>query len=156
MWCALARMVPAGGPESGRDGMASTTRVTPLREPGWSWQRVVVSDRAKGHGEPGFGPRLAIRVNDPKAWVEHPTIDWVFTDLAHTYRLELTNGVLIQHVDPAAGTADLTLTLTKPQLLSLLGGGGLDGLTSSGDPSVVARLLAVLDPPNPGFAIVTP
>ena len=29
---------------------------------------------------------LAIRVNGPKAWDEHLTIDWVFTDLGHTYR----------------------------------------------------------------------
>ena len=80
----------------------------------------------------------------------------MFTDLGHTYRLELTNGVLIQVVDPKAGTADLTLTLTKLQLLGLLGGGGLDGITTDGDTGVVARLLAVLDPPNPGFPIVTP
>jgi alkyl sulfatase BDS1-like metallo-beta-lactamase superfamily hydrolase len=51
---------------------------------------------------------LAIRVNGPKSWEEHLTIDWTVTDLAHTYRTELTNGVLIQHVDPASGTADLT------------------------------------------------
>ena len=31
-------------------------------------------------------------------------------------------------VDPATGTADLSLNLTKAQLLGLLGGGGLDGL----------------------------
>ena len=30
----------------------------------------------------------------------HLAIDWVFTDLGHTYRTELTNGVLIQDVDP--------------------------------------------------------
>jgi alkyl sulfatase BDS1-like metallo-beta-lactamase superfamily hydrolase len=91
---------------------------------------------------------LAIRVNGPKAWDEHITIDWVFTDLGHTYRLELINGVLIQDVDPKAGGADLTLTLTKAQLLGLLGGGGLDGIATDGDTGVVARLLAVLDPPT--------
>jgi len=99
---------------------------------------------------------VAIRVNGPKAWDEHLTIDFSFTDLGQTYRLELTNGVLIQGVDPKGGTADLTLTLTKPQLLGLLGGSGLDTIATAGDASVVARLLGVLDPPNPGFAIVTP
>jgi alkyl sulfatase BDS1-like metallo-beta-lactamase superfamily hydrolase len=99
---------------------------------------------------------LAIRVNGPEAWDEHLAIDWVFTDLGQTYRTELTNGVLIQDVDPAGGTADLTLTLTKLQLVGLLGGGSLDGLAPQGDTGVVARLLAVLDPPDPSFAIVTP
>ncbi len=65
---------------------------------------------------------VAIRINGPRAWDEHLTIDWVFTDLGHTYRLELTNGVLIQHLDPADGSTDLTVTLTKPQLIGLLTG----------------------------------
>ena len=33
---------------------------------------------------------IAIRINGPKAWDEHLTIDWVFTDLGRTYRTELT------------------------------------------------------------------
>jgi alkyl sulfatase BDS1-like metallo-beta-lactamase superfamily hydrolase len=100
---------------------------------------------------------VAIRVNGPRAWDEHLTIDWVFTDVGHTYRLELTNGVLIQHLDPADGSTDLTVTLTKPQLIGLLtGAGGLDGIATDGDLGVVQRLLAVIEAPTPGFAIVTP
>jgi alkyl sulfatase BDS1-like metallo-beta-lactamase superfamily hydrolase len=84
-------------------------------------------------------------------------IEWVFTDLGHTYRIELRNGVLIQDVDPKHGTPDLTVTLTKLDLIGLLGGGrALEGLATEGDPTVVAKLLGVLDPPTPGFAIVTP
>ncbi len=100
---------------------------------------------------------VAIRINGPRAWDEHLTIDWVFTDAGHTYRLELTNGVLIQHLDPTGGTTDLTVTLTKPQLIGLLtGAGGLDGIATDGDLGVVQRLLAVIEAPTPGFAIVTP
>jgi len=100
---------------------------------------------------------VAIRINGPKAWDEHLTIDWVFTDVGHTYRLELTNGVLIQHLDPADGTTDLTVTLTKPQLIGLLAGGaGLDGIATDGDLGAVQRLLAVIEAPDPSFAIVTP
>jgi alkyl sulfatase BDS1-like metallo-beta-lactamase superfamily hydrolase len=99
---------------------------------------------------------LAIRVNGPRAWEEHLAIDWVFTDLSQTYRTELTNGVLIQDVDPVHGSADLTVTLAKPGLLRLLGGAGVDGLQTEGDTEVVARLLAVLDPVSGDFAIVTP
>ena len=65
--------------------------------------------------------------------------------------------MLIQDVDPTGGTADLTVTLTKPQLLGLLtGAGGLDGIATDGDLGVVQRLLAVIEAPTPGFAIVTP
>jgi alkyl sulfatase BDS1-like metallo-beta-lactamase superfamily hydrolase len=99
---------------------------------------------------------LAIRVNGPRAWEEHLAIDWVFTDLSQTYRTELTNGVLIQDVDPVHGSADLTVTLANSGLLRLLGGAGLDGLQTEGDTEVVARLLAVLDPVSGDFAIVTP
>jgi alkyl sulfatase BDS1-like metallo-beta-lactamase superfamily hydrolase len=100
---------------------------------------------------------VAIRINGPRAWDEHLTIDWVFTDVGHTYRLELTNGVLIQHLDPADGSTDLTVTLNKPQLIGLLtGAGGLDGIATDGDLGVVQRLLAVIEAPTPGFAIVTP
>jgi alkyl sulfatase BDS1-like metallo-beta-lactamase superfamily hydrolase len=56
----------------------------------------------------------------------------------------------------ASVKADLTLTLTKLQLLGLLGGGGLDGIEHAGDPAALTRLLAVLDEPDPAFPIVTP
>ncbi len=99
---------------------------------------------------------VAIRIDGPKAWDLRLAIDWVFTDLGHTYRTSLSNGVLIQDVDPRDGTADLTVTLTKPGLLGLLGGGGLDGVQAEGDTGVAAALLGVLDPPRRSFPIVTP
>jgi alkyl sulfatase BDS1-like metallo-beta-lactamase superfamily hydrolase len=99
---------------------------------------------------------LAIRVNGPKAWNEQVPIDRVLTDLGHTYRTELSHGVLIQDIDPAHGSADLTVTLTKPGLLGLLGGAGLAGLQTDGDTGAVARLLGMLDPISGDFAIVTP
>ena len=72
-------------------------------------------------------------------------------------RLSLSNGALIQTPDPKSSvTADLTLTLTKAQLLGLLAGGGLDGIEHTGDTGVLQRLLGLLDTPDPGFAIVTP
>lgn len=99
---------------------------------------------------------LAIRIDGPKAWDETLTIDWHFTDLGHTYRTTLRNGVLIEDEDPASGTPDLSLTLTKAQLFGVLGGGGLDGITSDGDTGAVARLFAVLDVTSQDFPIVTP
>ena len=100
---------------------------------------------------------VAIRIDGPKAWDVAIAIDWVFTDLGHTYRTELSNGVLIQGVDPDDDGVDLTLTLTKPQLLGLLSLQiGLDQIQTAGDLGAVERLLGVIDPPRPSFPIVTP
>ncbi|WP_406256454.1 alkyl sulfatase C-terminal domain-containing protein [Streptomyces chartreusis] len=97
----------------------------------------------------------AIRVNGPRAWADRLSILWRITDLAQTYRMELSNGALIHHPDPKDTRADLTLTLTKPQLLGLLAGRGLDGIEHEGDVGVLTRLLGLLDEPDPDFAIVT-
>lgn len=84
-------------------------------------------------------------------------IECRFTDSGTLLRLTLSNGVLIQTENPRSeATADLTLTLTKAQLLGLLGGHGLAGIEHSGDPAVLGRLLALLDTPNAAFSIVTP
>ena len=100
---------------------------------------------------------LAIRVDGPRAAPESLVIDWRFTDTGTDVRLTLSNGALIPTVNPKTeAKADLTLALTKPQLLGLLGGGGLDGIEHTGDPAVLGRLLAVLDTPDPAFPIVTP
>ncbi|MER5867885.1 alkyl sulfatase dimerization domain-containing protein [Kitasatospora sp. NPDC002040] len=104
---------------------------------------------------------LAVRVNGPRAWDTPLTLDWLFTDQQHGWRLTLSNGALTHRSAPAgqslgAGPADLTLTLTKPQLLGLLAGQQPDGIESSGDPGALATLFAALDTPDPNFAIVTP
>jgi alkyl sulfatase BDS1-like metallo-beta-lactamase superfamily hydrolase len=99
---------------------------------------------------------IAIRVNGPKAWSQALTIDWDFTDESVRHRMTLSNGALIHWADPAPGDADLTLTLTKPRLLGMLAGHGLDGIQAAGDQGVLQRLLGLLDTPDPGFAIVTP
>ncbi len=99
---------------------------------------------------------IAIRVNGPNAWTERLTIEWHLTDLSETYRMTLANGVLAHYPHPPTGDADLTLTLTKPQLLAMLAGAGMDGVEHAGDLSAVQRLLSVLDTPDVAFAIVTP
>nr|WP_106437954.1 alkyl sulfatase C-terminal domain-containing protein [Kitasatospora sp. SID7827] len=100
---------------------------------------------------------LAIRVNGPAAWGEHLSTVWKFTDLGTTHRATLRNGVLV-HAETAGdgGPADLTVTLTKPQLFALLAGKGTDGIALDGDATVLARLFAALDEPDASFAVVTP
>jgi alkyl sulfatase BDS1-like metallo-beta-lactamase superfamily hydrolase len=99
---------------------------------------------------------IAIRINGPKAASQDLTIDWDFTDAGRRYRMTLSNGALIHWPDPAPGQVDLTLTLTKPQLLGLLAGQGIEGVKAVGDAGVLPRLTGLLDEPDPGFAIVTP
>ena len=99
---------------------------------------------------------VAIRVNGPKAWDVSAAIDWIVTDADVRHRTELSNGVLIQRDNPA-GDADLTVTLTKTELIGLLGGAlTLADVETSGDVNTVQKFLDVLDTGNPGFAIVTP
>ena len=100
---------------------------------------------------------LAIRVDGPKAWNESLAIDWHFTDLSRALPHHAVQRRPHPPGRPATGEpADLTLTLTKPQLLGLLAGRAADGIEHEGDMSVLRRLIAVLDDPDPDFAIVTP
>jgi len=100
---------------------------------------------------------LAIRVDGPRAAAESLVIDWRFTDTGTVVRLALSNGALIPTENPKTrAAADLTLTLTKAQLLGLLAGRGLDGIEHTGDPAALSTLLALLDAPDRAFPIVTP
>ncbi|MFD0591999.1 alkyl/aryl-sulfatase [Catellatospora coxensis] len=99
---------------------------------------------------------LAIRVDAPKAWHDTIVIDWTFTDLGQSYRTTLRNGVLVQQQNPPAGNPELSLTLTKPQLLGMLAGKGLGGIAHDGDLDGLRRMQGYLDAPDPRFAIVTP
>jgi alkyl sulfatase BDS1-like metallo-beta-lactamase superfamily hydrolase len=105
---------------------------------------------------------LAVRVNGPRAWDATVAIDWELTDEARVWRLEVSNGALIHRSRPtgrpARGSAgpELTVTLTKPQLLAFLAGKGLDGAATAGDAAAADRLMALLDTADPDFPLVTP
>ena len=99
---------------------------------------------------------IAIRVNGPRAWNESLSISWHFTDVHENYRMELSNGALVHYPTHDNRAADLTVTLTRPQLLQLLATGKPDGIDMSGDLGVVQRLMSLTDDPDPDFAIVTP
>ncbi|RVU22307.1 MBL fold metallo-hydrolase [Streptomyces antnestii] len=100
---------------------------------------------------------LAVRVDGPRAWDHSLVLHWHLSDLGEMYRMTLHNGVLVhtRTTRPADG-ADLSLTLTKPQLLEVLAGKGLNGVYHAGDVEVLDTLLSVLDENDPDFAIVTP
>jgi alkyl sulfatase BDS1-like metallo-beta-lactamase superfamily hydrolase len=100
---------------------------------------------------------MAIRVNGPKAWDEHLTIDWHFTDSGDRHRMTLSNGALThRRTGTPPGPADLTLTLTRPALFALVKGDSTEGVDLTGDASALRRLLALMDDPVPNFPITTP
>jgi len=57
--------------------------------------------------------------------------------------------------DPSS-PADLTVTLTRPQLLAMLGGAGTDGIQFGGHPEAFTTIAGFADQPDPFFAIITP
>ncbi len=99
---------------------------------------------------------LAIRVNGPRADGHSLRIDWHVTDVDQHVRTTLSNGALSQEPVRAETAADLDITLTKPELLALVGGSEPDGATFHGDRAVLDLLLELLDQPDPNFPIVTP
>jgi alkyl sulfatase BDS1-like metallo-beta-lactamase superfamily hydrolase len=102
---------------------------------------------------------IAIRINGPKAWNERLRINWTITGGGGSdegYRMELSNGALIHFPTTLREEADLTVTLTKAQLIGLLLEGRTDGVDMSGDAAVLATLVGLIDSPDPDFAVVTP
>jgi linear primary-alkylsulfatase len=97
---------------------------------------------------------IAIRVDGPKAWDESLSIGIELTDVGESYRLDVHNGVLVHRGADTEG-ADVVLRLPKAGLVGLLAG-TLDGIQADGDSTVLGRLMAVLEAPDPDFAIVTP
>jgi alkyl sulfatase BDS1-like metallo-beta-lactamase superfamily hydrolase len=99
---------------------------------------------------------IAIRVDGLRAASTQLTIVWKFTDSHEQYVMELSNGALIHYPARNAPAADLTMTLTHPQLLGLLASGTPDGIAAEGDPGVLRTLLSLTDQPEPSFPVVTP
>ncbi|MEU6854103.1 alkyl sulfatase dimerization domain-containing protein [Actinacidiphila alni] len=102
---------------------------------------------------------IAIRVDGPRAWNLSLATDWHFTDLGERHRVTLHNGVLVHTrtaAAPAPGSVDLSLTLTKSQLMALLAGEGTSGVDYAGDLGALQSILGVLDDADPSFPVVTP
>jgi alkyl sulfatase BDS1-like metallo-beta-lactamase superfamily hydrolase len=97
---------------------------------------------------------IAIRVDGPRAWDLSLSIGVALTDEDTSYRLELRNGVLVHHEASVDGAA-LIIRTTRAGLPGLLAG-RTDGIALEGDATVLGRLLAVLEAPDPDFTIVTP
>ncbi|MDW8337832.1 MAG: alkyl sulfatase dimerization domain-containing protein [Thermoleophilia bacterium] len=106
---------------------------------------------------------LGIRIDGPRAWDEHLRFAWVVTDEGTTHAVELRNGALNHRVVERAPAGVTTFTSTRLALIGLVTGeldlerALADGtLAVEGDPSVLSRLVGLLAPVDPSFAIVTP
>lgn len=106
---------------------------------------------------------IAIRVDGPRAWDEHIVLSLHIIDSDTIHVVELRNGTLNHRTAPAAAKDGPTLALTRPTLIGLLTGAldlatatADDVVTITGDAAAFRRLVAVLSPGDPDFAIVTP
>ena len=106
---------------------------------------------------------LAIQIDGPRAWDDHLMLSWVVTDTGLTYVTELRNGALTfrQAVEPA--DSGPTVTIGRRTLAQICTGTvdlesavarGVVGV--DGDASVVQRLLELVAPLDPNFAVITP
>jgi alkyl sulfatase BDS1-like metallo-beta-lactamase superfamily hydrolase len=106
---------------------------------------------------------LAIQVDGPRAGDRRITLHWRFTDTGEEYSVTLQHGVLTHRRGTPRGEIDATVGVERSALNEVLGGAvSLEQLIASGrlgvegDQSKLGELLGLLDPPDPGFAIVTP
>ena len=105
---------------------------------------------------------IVIRIDGPKARNEHLVISWVVTDETVTYVSELRNGALNYGPAAAAHPDGTTLTLGRRTLIGLVTGtldlpaALADGtVTLDGNPADLQRLIDLLAPVEPDFAIIT-
>ena len=100
---------------------------------------------------------VAIQIDGPRAWHLDVALDVVLTDLGRSFHLTLRNGVLIYVEREPREETPLRVTLSKPRLIQLAGGDtSSPGIDVRGDIGVLEQILAVTDPGDPDFAIVTP
>jgi alkyl sulfatase BDS1-like metallo-beta-lactamase superfamily hydrolase len=99
---------------------------------------------------------LAIRVVGPRAWNESFAINWVITDTRDLYRLELSHGALVHYPMQKPRAADLNVRISRTRLAQAVASGSFSGVDMTGDTGVLSRLFALLDAPDPSFAVVTP
>jgi alkyl sulfatase BDS1-like metallo-beta-lactamase superfamily hydrolase len=106
---------------------------------------------------------MAIRVDGPRVWSQRVRASWTFTDLGRAYLTELRNGTLIHHRVDEPVAADVTLRLTRHDLIGIATGqldltqAIADGVVGiDGDADRITQLLSAVAPVDPAFPIVTP
>ena len=92
---------------------------------------------------------VAIRIVGPRAWDEHLTIDWRFTDLGVTHRATLRNGVLTHRRSAAgAGRRPDRRPRPAPRCSACCSGAGSTGSTPRATWGASAGCSAVVESPG--------
>jgi alkyl sulfatase BDS1-like metallo-beta-lactamase superfamily hydrolase len=106
---------------------------------------------------------LAIQLDGPRAGDRRIALHCRLTDTEEEYGLTLEHGVLRHRRGAPDGDVDATLSVARSALDDLITGAvtvdallGSGRLVVEGDAAKLGELLGLLDPPDPGFAIVTP
>jgi linear primary-alkylsulfatase len=176
----LDHVLFADAPQHARDLQADAMEQLAFGAENGTWRNAYLAGAAElRHGSFGtpttVGPDLlgaltvtqvfdsvAIRIDGPRAWDEHLTLSWVISDAGATYVTELRNGAL-NHREIDAPAPGACFTLTRAALIGLVTGAVdpaqavADGTVAiAGDPSGLQRLVSLIAPVDPDFAIVTP
>jgi alkyl sulfatase BDS1-like metallo-beta-lactamase superfamily hydrolase len=106
---------------------------------------------------------LAIQVDGPRAGDRRITLHWRYTDTGGEYAVTLQHGVLTHRRGRPGGGIDATLSVARDAVNELVAGAATvesllaaGRLAVEGDAAKLGELLGLLDPPDPGFSIVTP
>jgi alkyl sulfatase BDS1-like metallo-beta-lactamase superfamily hydrolase len=106
---------------------------------------------------------LAVQIDGPRAGETRITLRWRFTDTDEEYALTLQNGVLRHRRGAPRGEVDATVSIARTALNDvLLGSATIQDVAASGaliidgDQVKLGELLALLEPPDANFAMVTP
>jgi linear primary-alkylsulfatase len=106
---------------------------------------------------------LAIQIDGPRAGDRRITLHWRFTETGEEYALTLEHGVLTHRRGAPRGQADAAVHVQRSALNEVVAGSATPNdliasgrLSVEGDQAKLGELLALLDPPDPTFAIVTP
>jgi len=110
-----------------------------------------------------FFDLLAVRLNGLKSVGKSAVLNWVFTDTAQTYVLNLENCALTHRSGQRVTHADATLTLTRQTLNAIMlmqttfpEAVGAGKIAIEGSPAKLLELLSLFDTFSPTFAIVEP
>ena len=100
---------------------------------------------------------VAVRLNPDKAGDGRVALAVAMTDSAERAYVTVANGVLVHEPMAPPTRVEATLTLSRSDLATILGGGATPpGTKIDGDPAAITRLVSWLEAPAAGFAIVTP
>ncbi len=107
-----------------------------------------------------FFDLMAVRLNPEAAAGKDIRVNFVFPDRNERIAMTIRNSVLVHEAGVTLADAQANVTLPRPALLALLGGGGMAAVAGQvrieGDRAALLAMAGLFDTPDPSFQIVTP